>query len=296
MKPPPFSYLDPRTVPETLDALAQFGDEGKLLAGGQSLVPLLNMRLAQPQTLIDLNGVTDLAYIRPCTRDGMSGMAIGAMTRQRTVEDAASDLTGYSLLREGIRWVGHTQIRNRGTVGGSIAHADPAAELPLVFCALGGLAVILSRRGERIVPAHEFFQYTFTTSIEADELLSEVWLPRAPARTGHAFVEVARRHGDFALVAAAVTLSLGPDGRCTSCSVAIGGASPTPMRAAAAEQSLRGEVPSAELFRAAGQIAAGETDPTGDVHADVAYRREVAGTLVQRALTIAWERVPRVDA
>lgn len=296
MKPPPFTYVDPQTVPEVLDALDHFQDEGKALAGGQSLIPLLNMRLAQPRALIDLNGLSDLAYIQPCSRNGASGIAIGAMTRQRAVEEAGAELTGCPLLAEGVSCVGHSQIRNRGTIGGSIAHADPVAELPLVFRALDGLATVHSKRGVRVVPAGEFFRYTFTTAIEADELLTEVWLPIMPAHTGHAFVEVARRHGDFALVAVAATLTVGWDGRCAAASIAIGGAASTPMRAESAERSLMGEQPGFDVFRSAGTIAAGETEPTSDVHADATYRREVAGALVRRALTLAWERIPKEDA
>lgn len=292
MKPPPFGYVDPATVAEALGELAQYGDDGKILAGGQSLVPLLNMRLAQPQVLIDLNRVSGLDYVTPDERDGRAGIAIGAMTRQRSLEDTAQSAAGLALLGEAIGWVGHPQIRNRGTVGGTISHADPAAEIPLVFRALDGEATVRSVRGTRLIAARDFFRYAFTPALEADEMVAEVWLPLAPPRTGQAFLEVARRHGDFALVAAAVALTLDPSGVCAEACIAIGGAAPVPLRAAAAEEALRGERLSLDLYRRAADQAAAETEPTGDVHADAAYRREVAGILVYRALQLAGERIP----
>jgi CO/xanthine dehydrogenase FAD-binding subunit len=288
MKPPPFAYRDPATVTEALEALAQYGDEGKILAGGQSLVPLLNMRLAQPQALIDLNRIPDLGYIREDSHDGVSGLAFGAVTRQSAVEQQADAIP---LLKEAISWVGHPQIRNRGTIGGSIAHGDPAAELPLVFRALDGVATVLSRNGERAVPAEEFFVYTFTPNIEPDEMLAEVWLPLPAPRTGQAFLEVARRHGDFALVAAAISLTLSVNESITDARIALGGAAPVPMRATSAERSLVGALPDSHAFAEAARIAMEESEPSGDVHADAEYRREVVGTLVRQGLQRAYERV-----
>lgn len=296
MKPPPFAYADPGAVPEALALLTRYGEDGKILAGGQSLVPLLNLRLAQPQVLIDLNRISQLGFIRAESRDGRPGVCIGAMTRHRQVERGGELINSLSLLREAIGLVGHPQIRNRGTIGGSIAHADPAAELPLVFRALDGVATVQSERGTRSISASDFFLYTFTPAIEPDELLADVWLPLASPCTGQAFVEVARRHGDFALVAAAVSITLKADGMIGSASIAIGGASPVPLRAVAAEESLLGQLPGRELFHRAGAIAANETEPSGDVHADAEYRREVAGTLTFRALQTAWERIPKGDA
>jgi aerobic carbon-monoxide dehydrogenase medium subunit len=293
VKPPPFEYADPRSLPEALQTLSRHGEDAKILAGGQSLVPLLNMRLAQPQVLVDLNRVDELAYIRPQSMDGKQGIAVGAMTRQASLEREAQGRQDIRMLGEAIERVGHPQIRNRGTVGGSIAHADPASELPVVFRALDGVATICSRKETRMVPAAEFFLYTFTTSIKPDELLSEVWLPLAAPRTGQAFLEVARRHGDFALVAAAASVTLTDEGDCANVRIAVGGAAPVPVRASRAEASLIGARPTLELFREAGRLAAEEMHPTSDVHADATYRREVAGTLAFRALKIAWERIPR---
>lgn len=287
MKPAPFVYRDPGTVAEALEALAEYGDEGKILAGGQSLVPLLNMRLAQPQALIDLNRIAELQYVAERSQDGASGLAFGAMTRQSVVEDRAGPIP---LLREAISWVGHPQIRNRGTIGGSIAHADPSAELPLVFLALGGTARVRSGSGERVIPAEEFFLYTFTPNVEPDEIVTEIWLPLPGPRTGQAFLEVARRHGDFALVAAAISLALDEDGTIAETRIALGGAAPMPMRAASAEARLNGTEPDDDAFAEAARLAGEETEPTGDIHADAGYRRDVAGTLVRRGLQIAFER------
>jgi CO/xanthine dehydrogenase FAD-binding subunit len=290
MKPPPFEYLDPREKPEALEALAHHGEDGKILAGGQSLVPLLNMRLAQPRVLIDINRVQALQYIVDRSLDGRPGIAFGAGTRQREVEDADDVLPRLPLLADAISWIGHPQIRNRGTVGGSIAHADPAAELPTVFRTLDGVATVESSRGTRTVAAAEFFLYTFTPDIEPDEMLAEVWLPLPEPRTGQAFLEVARRHGDFALIAVGVSVTLDGDGTVRDARIGIGGASPIPVRASRAEAGLRGRQPDPVALAEAATLAAGETDPTGDIHADADYRREVAGVLTRRALEIALAR------
>lgn len=267
-----------------------------MLAGGQSLMPLLNLRLAQPRVLIDLNRIAGLQYVRPRDEDGVRGIAFGAMTRQSQVERSGGDI-GLPLLEEAIGWVGHQQIRNRGTVGGSIAHADPAAELPLVFRALDGRATVSSSRGTRSIPASDFFLYSFTPALEPDEMLAEVWLPLPAPRTGQAFLEVARRHGDFALVAVAVSLTLDEAYRCQDVRIAVGGAAPVPARATAAEAAMRGQRAALSLFEEAGRIAAGEMEPASDVHADAAYRREVAGVLTYRALKTAFERAaPGGDA
>jgi CO/xanthine dehydrogenase FAD-binding subunit len=292
VKPPPFEYVAPATVPQALEALRDYGEDGKVLAGGQSLVPLLNMRLAQPSVLIDVNGLADLSHIQPRSLDDREGISFGAVTRQRTVEDDSLTRERLPLLAEAIGWVGHPQIRNRGTIGGSLAHADPAAELPLVVTALEGIIGALSTRGKRAIPASEFFVYALTPALEPDELLVDVWLPVATPRTGYAFLEVARRHGDFALVAAATSLTLDERGIIGDVRIVIGGAAPTPVRAQQAEEGLRGERAALDAFRRAGTAAAGETEPTSDIHADAEYRRDVAATLVERALTAAFHRVP----
>jgi CO/xanthine dehydrogenase FAD-binding subunit len=296
LKPPPFAYTDPASVPEALEILGQHGDDAKLLAGGQSLVPLLNMRLAQPEVLIDLNRIEALSYIHPESRDGIAGFAIGAMSRQNVVERSTEVRAGVPLLAEGLGWVGHLQIRNRGTVGGSIAHADPAAELPLLLQVLGGVATVQSTAGTRTIAASDFFVYTFTPALESHEMLTEVWFPERAPRTGHGFLEVARRHGDFALVAVAAIVTVGEDEAIVEARIALGGAAPVPIRATRAEQFLVGQRVGPDLFRTAGNIASAESDPTGDIHADADYRREVAGILTARALATACERISQDDA
>src|SRR5689334_3602058 len=209
MKPAPFEYYAPAGRAEALALLAEHGGEAKILAGGQSLVPTMNFRLAQPAILVDLNGVADLFGIR-AGADG--GVVIGAMTRQRTVERSALIAECAPLVAETMPHIAHPQIRNRGTFGGSLAHADPAAELPALAVALDAQMRAQSQSGERLIPAAEFFLGIFTTALEPEEILAEILIPPLPARTGTAFEEMARRHGDYALAGAAAVVTLGDDG------------------------------------------------------------------------------------
>ena len=291
MKPARFAYHDPRTTQEVVGLLGQLGPEAKLLAGGQSLIPLLNMRMAQPQHLIDLNRIPELAYIRE--RDG--GVAIGTMTRHRAAERSAPVRERCPLLAEAIGQIGHLQIRSRGTVGGSIAHADPAAELPAVLAALEGQVTLLGPGGSRVVGPDEFFITYLTTSAEPDEMVSEVWFPALPPRTGQAWLELARRHGDYAIVGLGTSLTLAPDGTIEGARLALTGVGATPVRVPSAEERLRGEHPSEGLFREAARLVARDVEPEGDIHASAKYRRHVAGILTLRALERALERVPEVD-
>src|SRR5215207_3452820 len=204
MKPAPFAYVAPRSLHEALGVLAAGDEETKLLAGGQSLIPLLNMRLASPKRLVDLGRVSELAYVTE--RDG--GYAIGAMTRQSALERDDRISRDVPLLAEAIRWVGHPQIRNRGTIGGSIAHGDPAAELPAVAVCLDGRLTVRSARATRTVEARDLYLGYLMTTLAPDELLTEVWLPKAPAHTGYAWLEFARRHGDYAIAGVGVAVTL----------------------------------------------------------------------------------------
>ncbi len=286
MKPPRFEYFDPPTVDDALALLRTHGDEAKVLAGGQSLVPLLNFRLARPRCLIDLNGIGALAYVTP--KDG--GLAIGAMTRQRVVERSTLVEARCPLLYETIPFIGHFQIRNRGTVGGSLAHADPAAELPAVVSALGGTLVVRGPAGERVVACDDFFVGYLTTALAPGELLTEVRLPGTPPRTGHAFLEVSRRHGDFALVGVAALVTVDAGGVCTAAAAALTGVGPVPVRAHAAEQALVGtRVDAAALAAAAARVSA-SVEPDSDIHASADYRRHVAGVLTRRAFERAVRR------
>jgi CO/xanthine dehydrogenase FAD-binding subunit len=286
MKPPRFEYLDPTTLPDALALLRAHGENAKILAGGQSLMPLLNLRLVRPQVLVDLNGIEALAYVRP--HDG--GLAIGALTRQRALERAALVRDRCPLLAMAVRFIGHAAIRNRGTIGGSLAHADPAAELPAVVAALGGALVLRSAAGERVVPADEFFVSYLTTAAAPDELLVEVRLPGAAARTGCAFQEVSRRHGDFALVGVAATVSLDEGGACTAASVALAGVGPKPLRVDHAARLLVGEKPDDRLLAEVGRRVSETLTPDADLHASAEYRKQVGGVLVRRALAEALAR------
>lgn len=293
MKPPPFTYHDPRDVGEVLGLLAEHGDEGKLLAGGQSLVPVLNFRLAHPSHLFDLNRVGSLAGI--VRRDGT--LRIGSMTRQATLEASPLVAEHWPILRQATRHVAHPQIRNRGTVGGSVAHADPAAELPAAFAALEARFRVCSRRGERTISAEEMFVTHMTTAIAADELLVEIEVPPTPPEAGHAFVEFSRRHGDFALGGAAVLLDVDEAGVCRWARIALLGAAPTPLRRPEAEAELIGGAIDTKTSAAAAAATIEGIDPTGDIHGSGQYRRELIEALVRRAIGAAAARsgTPRTE-
>jgi carbon-monoxide dehydrogenase medium subunit len=282
-----FGYLAPSSREEALAALRRYGADAKVLAGGQSLVPLLAMRLARPAVVVDLNRIPDLAYVRPVR----GGLAIGAMTRQRAVEHDPRVAARAPLLREAVRWVGHPQIRNRGTIGGSLAHADPAAELPAVAVVLDAQLVLASARGTRTVPARDFFTGYLTTALNPDELLVEVRVPALFAGTGWAFLEVARRHGDFALVGAAVLLRGDADRRVSDARLAFVGVSHGPVRVMDAEQALVGRQVSAAVAAEVGRLVEAALDPPDDIHATARYRRHVAGVLAARGVIEAWSRM-----
>ena len=267
--------------------LQSYRDEAKVLAGGQSLVPLMNFRLAQPHNLIDLNGVEGLDRIEIDDRT----LSLGAMVRQRDVERSPLIAERLPILREAIEQVAHPAIRNRGTVGGSLVHADPAAELPLLSIALDATFHLRSARVSRSVAAKDFYQGYLLTDIAPDELLVAIDFHLPPADSGWCCTEIARRHGDFAIVAAAVLLGCGRDGRIDFARVALGGVGPAPLRMIAVEQALLGERAGAELFRGAGDVAAQAVDPPADIHASAGYRRHLTGVLVRRALATAASRV-----
>ena len=286
MKPPRFEYFAPASVDEALALLAQHGEGAKVLAGGQSLVPLLNFRLVRPSHLIDLNEIPGLGYIR----EENGWLVIGGMTRQRAVEQSALVRERCPLLADAMPQIGHAQIRNRGTIGGSLAHADPAAELPAVMAALEGQLVVRRGGGQRVVAPEQFFVSYLTTSLEQAELLVEVRLPVAPPRTGTAFMEVSRRHGDFALVGVAASLTLDEAGVCTKSALALTGAGPTPVVARDAARTLVGVKPTAEAFEEVGRQVSALLQPDSDLHASAEYRKHVGGVLARRALARATAR------
>jgi aerobic carbon-monoxide dehydrogenase medium subunit len=284
VKPPPFEYVAPRTLDDALEALATSNGEAKILAGGQSLIPLLNFRLARPRLLVDLNRIPELGYIDD--RDG--GLAIGAMTRDAAVEREPRVRERVPLLDEAIRWVGHAAIRARGTVGGNLAHADPAAELPAVAVCLGAELTIAGPRSRRTLAAEDFFQGYLTTALQPDEILVEVWLPAVAPSTGQAWLEFARRHGDFALVGVAVSLTL-DRGEVRNARIVLTGVGGKPIRARAAETVLVGGQIEDRMTSAADAVRRA-IDPDADIHASKEYRTHLAGVLTQRAIRIALER------
>jgi carbon-monoxide dehydrogenase medium subunit len=285
VKPPVFEYTAVGSTEEAVAELAQHGDAAKLLAGGQSLVPLLNMRLAAPRRVIDLNRVGELAYVS--LREG--GLAVGAMTRQRALERSAEAARHVPLLAEALPWVGHFQIRNRGTVGGSLSHADPAAELPAVALCLDARFTARGPGGERTLAADEFFLAQLTTALAPTEVLTEVWFPASPRGCGAAWVELARRHGDYALVGVGALVTLA-DGRVRDARLALTGVGDRPVRAREAEARLAGESPTAAVLAEAADAVRRGIDPGSDIHATAAYRRHVAGVLAVRAIRLAAAR------
>ena len=282
MKPPKFEYHAPRTVDEALALLGRYGGDAKVLAGGQSLMPLLNFRLARPAALVDLNRIPSLAFIE----ESRGGVRLGAMTRQRTIEFSPVIAQRVPLLKEATRWVGHLPIRTRGTVGGSIAHADPSAEYPAVLTALEGEVVARGAKGERVIKAADLFQTYLTTNLTPDEILTEVRLPAMAAGTGYALEEFARRHGDFAIIGiAAVVVRDGQ--RCKTARLATAGAGPVPVRLRAAEEILERDGLGEAAIDAAARKATELVDPDSDIHGSADYRRHLTGVLTKRALVRA---------
>jgi CO/xanthine dehydrogenase FAD-binding subunit len=293
MKPAAFEYHCPGSLDEALAIFAELGSDAKALAGGQSLVPAMNFRLARPTVLVDLNRLEPLSYIHE-TPD--RGLRIGAMTRQRAVERSPAVASRASLLFEAMPWIAHPQVRNRGTVGGSLAHADPAAELPAVMVALDARLVLRSRTASRTVPAEGFYTGILSTALTPDELLTEIQIPPRAARTGTAFMELARRHGDFALVGVAVELVLDEGGGCASTRIVLLSVGDGPVLATTAMAALVGSAPTASRIEEAARVAGeADIDPPSDIHASSAYRRHLAKVLVRRAVTKAVERAAQAN-
>jgi len=287
MKPPPFEYYAPATLPEALELMSQHGYGAKVLAGGQSLVPTMNFRLANPSVLIDLNRIPGLGGIQSWN----GGLSIGAMTRHVQVEKSPKVLDKLPLLTATMPKIAHPQIRNRGTFGGSLAHADPAAELPALLRAVRGQVKAQSVRGERWIDADDFFVDFFTTALQPDEILTEVRLPGLPPRSGWAVDEVSRRHGDFALVGVTTVVRVNANGACEEARMVFFGVGDGPMLAETAAGVLRGEQPTDEAILAAAEAAAEkDVDPPSDVHATAAYRRHLVKVLAKRTLKQAFDR------
>ena len=286
MKSPPFDYFAPRSVDEALALLREHGDEAKVLAGGQSLIPILALRLAHPAVLIDIGGIEALGEL---TLNG--ALTIGAAVTQRRAERSTAVASASPLMAETLPQIAHPQIRNRGTVGGSVAHADPAAELPAVMLALDAVMTISGAAGTRSVAASDFFRSYLETAIAPDELLIDIRVPvAATAGTGSAFQEISRRHGDFALAGVATQVALAADGRVRSARIAFCGVAATPVSADAATAALVGRVLDESTIAEIARLAAADLDPPSDVHATSAYRKHIAAVLAARTLTVADSR------
>ncbi len=287
MKPPRFHYCAPYMLDEALTLLDQNSEDTKVLAGGQSFVPLLNMRLASPTFIVDINHIAELHYIEQ--EDGY--LAIGATVRQRQVERSVLVQNKHPLLIEVVKHIGHMQIRNRGTVVGSVAHADPAAELPALLTCLNGEVLAQSIHGERVIKAEEFFTGYLSTALEPGEMLTEVRFPLLAPKAGWAFLEFARRSGDYALVGAAAVLTPAADDHCMSAHIAYLGIAGAPIRGFDVEATIVGTTLDEPALNAAAEAASKlVSDDMGDVHATVEYRRVLTGELTKRVLKAAWER------
>ena len=285
MKPAKFDYYSPTTIDEALATLGQYQGEARVLAGGQSLVPMMNFRLATPAAIVDLNRVPGLAKVEATN----GTISIGAMARQRQLEFAPLIRTQLPLLSEALRWVGHLPTRTRGTIGGSIAHADPAAEIPMVLQAMAGEVVVRGPQGERRIAAPELFLAPLTTALGPDEILTEVRFPVMPPEAGHAIEEFARRKGDFAIAAIAVVLVRDGE-RCTTARLATAGIGPVPVRLHAAEAILQEKGLGETAIAEAAQRAAALVEPMADHNASADFRRHLTGVLTRRAVVKARDR------
>jgi aerobic carbon-monoxide dehydrogenase medium subunit len=290
MKPAPFEYYVPDSIEQALDLLREHGDTARLLAGGQSLVPAMNFRVVQPGVLIDLNRVGELQYIR----DGSATLHIGAMTRERALEFDPVISKKTPLLAEAMPHVAHPQIRNRGTLGGSLANADPAAELPVIMLALGARLKVRNADGERWVEARNFFVGMFATDLAADEMLVEIELPAISSHTGWSFMEVAPRAGDYALMGVAALMTLGEDRRCMHARLVYLNAGDGPVEAMEAGSALEGKIPDSESIDAAVELASQkEISPFGNIHASPDFQRHLAQVLTRKTLKQAIERASK---
>jgi len=281
VKPAPFAYHRAHSVAEAVTLLAELGDEAKILAGGLSLVPMMNFRLARPAALIDVTPISGLSYL---TVNPADGLRIGALTTHRTVEVSRDPalLAGFGVLPRSARWIGHYPIRSRGTFGGSIAHADPASEWCLLAVLLGARVVLTGPQGERTVPAAEFFEGYYTTAAGPDEMITELWFPEPSPRA--VLTEFAQRQGDFAVGAAAVSVDIS-GGMCRRGRVVLGGVGSLPVEVDT--EALTGQPVASQTWQAMGEHAASQIDPPEDIHGDAGFRRRLTATLVARALAEA---------
>jgi carbon-monoxide dehydrogenase medium subunit len=287
VKPAPFQYVAVSNAADAVATLGRHGDEAKVLAGGQSLIPMLALRLARPAVLVDINGCGDLAGLA----ESGGTLTVGALARQRDLERWAA--TRSPLLAEALGWVAHAPIRNRGTVVGSLVHADPASELPALLLCLDGAIVARRKGGERVIPADKLYLAPLTTSLESDEVATAARFTLPPEGAGWGFAEIARRHGDFALVGCAAVLALDGTGIVSHARLGFFGVGGTPVRSAPGEAALAGRQPTPARVAEAAKAAAAALSPDADIHASAGYRKTVAATLAERVLTAALGRCRR---
>jgi aerobic carbon-monoxide dehydrogenase medium subunit len=287
MKPAPFKYIAATSLEHALSLKAQHGDEAKFLAGGQSLIPTMNFRLARPAILIDINGIEGFAGIH----SSASATRIGPLTRYRALQRDAAFATAFPLIGEALPHIAHPQIRNRGTIGGNLSHADPASELPAIMVALGARFRVQAARHERWIEAPDFFAGALTTDLQGDEMLVDIELPPAKPRTGCCFMEIARRRGDFAIAGVAAMVTLDAQDQCAGVRLALCGVGETPVDASTAADAFIGYAPSEEMIRGVAASVQAMIDPGGSVQATADYQRHIAGVLTERALQTACQRV-----
>ena len=288
MKPPAFKYIAANTVDKALSVLSSQGDRAKILAGGQSLTPMLNFRLAHPEMLVDINPIKELE----CITETGGGLQIGCLSRHRTIESSSRIKEKWPILSAAAELVAHVAIRTRGTFGGSLAHADPAAEFPVIALLLDATMNIRNTSGTRSVPARQFFVGLFSTALMPDELLTAVHIPEWPAGRGWGLQELSRRPGDFAIAVVAATVTM-QRRKCEEVRICMGGVGSTPLRASTAERLLEGQEPDDKVLQAVGKAASEASDPSNDIHGSAEFRRHVVDVLTQRALRDAVERAAR---
>jgi carbon-monoxide dehydrogenase medium subunit len=287
MKPAPFKYIAATSLEHALSLKAEHGDDAKFLAGGQSLIPTMNFRLARPAILIDINEIKDLAGIRPSA----AATRVGPLTRYRALQRDAAFARLFPLIGEALPHIAHPQIRNRGTIGGNLVHADPASELPAIALALGARFHVRTATQQRWIEASDFFVGALTTDLKPDEMLVEIELPSQKPRTGCCFMEIARRRGDFAIVGVAAMMTLGERDECTDVRLSFCGVGETPFDASSAANVLVGHAPSKDAIRDVAASVQTMIEPSGSVHATADYQRHIAGVLTERALQTAYQRV-----
>jgi carbon-monoxide dehydrogenase medium subunit len=289
MIPPAFEYLRPKTLPEAVAMLQQHGDDAKILSGGQSLIPMMKLRLARPSHLIDINRVSGLSYVK---EEG-GFLKIGGLTREAELEASSVVRAKYPLLLDTATVIADPQVRNMATVGGNLAHGDPANDHPATMLAMGAQVVATGAKGERVIAIDDFFVSLFTTALEHDEILTEIRIPIPPAHSGGAYFKLERKVGDFATAATAVQVTLDDKGTIQKIGIGLTNAGPTPLRAKSAEDALRGKKPDAALINQASQLAMDSADPSADLRGPAEYKKGLIKELTKRALTRALERASK---